>query len=258
MRVAAYNAERILNAVLLAAWCGVVFGGVSAAWAVARSLTTDDRLLLREVEIEGNVELSEDEVLASTSLDRVTTVLALDLERIEAALAAEPWVAAVDVRMSRANRLEIELQERRAVALAATPEPYLVAADGALIVTVRDMLPPLPLITGVVGGPEDDLSVDGGALVDALHFLELWAQTDHGDQVDEIGYDVVQGMRVVFASGLVTLLSGDALNDELRRLVAVRQRIEEEGVEVVQIDLRYGDEAIIQLDSSRQQGADDE
>lgn len=247
MKLASYNAERILLVVVVTAWCGVAFGGVSAAWAIARSLTTAERLLLHEVHLEGNEALSRQDVLERAGLDSVRTVLSLDLDRIEAELLEDPWIAGAEVELQRANALAIRLSERRAVAVAATPEPYLVADDGTLLVPVRGGLPDMPFITGVVGGPEDDLNVDGGALMDALHFVELWQATSHEDAVVEVGYDVVDGLRVLFASGLLVRLDASELNAAIERLLLVREEIVREEVAVVSVDLRFGDEAVVEL-----------
>lgn len=260
MKLAGYNAERILLVVVVTAWCGVAFGGVSAAWAFARSLTTAERLLLHDVRVEGNEALSQSDVLERAGLDRVRTVLSLDLDRMEAALLEDPWIARAEVELQRANALAIRLQERRAVAVAATPEPYLVAQDGTLLVPVRGGLPDLPFITGVVGGPDDDLNVDGGALIDALRFVELWQATSHEDAVAEVGYDVIDGLRVLFASGLLVRLDADELSAAIERLLLVREEIEREEIAVVSVDLRFGDEAVVELapESESPEGSNEE
>lgn len=127
---------------------GVV--AVAVGRLVERHVRTSPTFAVQEIALSGHVRLTEAEVLETAGLALEQNVFEVAPEEAEARLLAHDWIAEADVRRRLPGSYTIEVRERRAVALLAVQDIYLVSEDGAVFKRVEEDDPiDLPVITGV-------------------------------------------------------------------------------------------------------------
>lgn len=140
-------AELAIRTVVVVA---VGVGAVAVGRLVERHVRTSPAFDVTEIRLEGHVRLERDEILRTAGLSLGQNVFDVSPEQARERLAEHPWIAEADVRRRLPGTYTIEVRERRAVALLALSEVYLVSEDGAVFkkVEARDPVD-LPVITGV-------------------------------------------------------------------------------------------------------------
>ncbi|HJL14199.1 MAG TPA: FtsQ-type POTRA domain-containing protein [Sandaracinaceae bacterium LLY-WYZ-13_1] len=140
-------AELLLRAVAVVA---VGVGAVALGRLVERHVRTSEAFAVTEIQLEGHVRLTQHEVLSTAGLAEGRNVFDVAPEEAEERLAAHPWIAEADVRRRLPGTYAVEIRERRAVALLALGDVYLVSEDGAVFKKVEPTDPvDLPIITGI-------------------------------------------------------------------------------------------------------------
>src|SRR5690606_19401741 len=104
-----------------------VAGGAALA---TRWLTGSPRFALAEVEVRGASPAPREEIVEALAPAMGENVFRVSLEAIERRLRREPWIADVSVRRSLPDGLIIEVEERRAAAVAELGGLYLVGREG--------------------------------------------------------------------------------------------------------------------------------
>ena len=110
----------------IAAIAAVVAGGVFGY----RWLTGSKRFAVTEVEVRGAHALPASEVQRVVAPAYGQNVFRVSLAALERRLRAEPWIAGASVRRSLPDTLVVEVEERRAAALAELGGLYLVDEHG--------------------------------------------------------------------------------------------------------------------------------
>ena len=134
---------------------------VVAAWWVTNSPIFD----MRSLEVRGNRRLTDDIVASAAGLGDHTNVLWSSPGAIERRLESDPWILSAEVSRTLPASLSVQVRERRAVAILASPAGFLVAADGMVLGRARP-LPMLPMIQASARGvsPGERLSPSGTAI----------------------------------------------------------------------------------------------
>ena len=125
-------------------------GAVALGRLIERHVRTSPAFATSSIELEGHVRISREEVLDIAGLAIGKNVFAVAPEDAERSLSAHPWIAEAHVRRRLPGSYEVEVRERRAVALLVLDEVFLVADDGAVFKRVEEGDPiDLPVITGI-------------------------------------------------------------------------------------------------------------
>ncbi|MGE0786509.1 MAG: cell division protein FtsQ/DivIB [Sandaracinaceae bacterium] len=128
----------------------VGLGAVALGRLVERHVRTSAAFAVTEIELEGHVRLSRDEVLQTAGLALGENVFERAPEEAEESLRAHPWIADADVERRLPGSYRVEIRERRAVALLALGEVFLVSEDGEVFKQVEGDDPvDMPVITGI-------------------------------------------------------------------------------------------------------------
>lgn len=199
---------------------------------------------VREIRFQGLARIHPDELLAILPVQRGDHLLLVDPQAAEVALLRDPWVARADVRRRLPPALDIQVVERRAVALVDLGGLYLVDARGEVFKRAEpgDGLD-LPVVTGI----ERDAWVDRRAEVEpllagALALATAWAgsRLDGPASISEIHVDPDYGTTVTTAAGAEVRLGQKDLEAKLSRLSRLLPALEAEGrkPEVIHLDNR--------------------
>lgn len=125
-------------------------GAVALGRLVERHVRTSPAFAVREIEVDGHVRLTREEILDAAGIELGRNVFEVAQEDAERRLAAHPWIAEAHVRRRLPGTYRIEVRERRAVALLVLGDVFLVAEDGAVFKRAEEGDPiDLPVITGV-------------------------------------------------------------------------------------------------------------
>ncbi len=116
------SAPAILRISALAAIAGA--GGATWVW-----LTHSPRFALRDVVVEGNRHVSREAILRRAGVAEGKNLLRVSPRHVESALAADPWIEAVEARRRMPDRLEILVTERQPAALVSVEGAGLYLAD---------------------------------------------------------------------------------------------------------------------------------
>lgn len=239
------HALRVRIALVVLLIVGVIGGGVS--------LYRSSLLSITEIEVEGVVELTADEVIDVAALPEGSTLLRFPRAEMEVRLAAHPWIAAAHISRRLPDGLVIHIDERSPAALVDTGEAtfWLVDANAMVlgqrtpettetVTVIRDLTDFEP----VAGERSDSVSLEN-----ALRVLEGLSE------------EMLARVRAVSAPSvdLTTLMTVEDIEvlvgsaEDIEKKDAVALRIMEEQAEtVVHINVRTVDRPTWRgLDSSQ-------
>ncbi|HSP18197.1 MAG TPA: FtsQ-type POTRA domain-containing protein [Myxococcaceae bacterium] len=202
-------------------WLGIQLD----AWA-----TRSPRLALRNVKVEGLRRATEHELLRLANVAPGMNLWSLDPGMVAQAMAAHPWVRKVDVTRALPDTLQLRVEERSPVALAALGELYVVDADGAPFkrVSAAEALD-LPLLTGVTRETaEGDPSGTAARLREALTVADAYQRAFERPRLSEIQLREA-GFELITSDGVRVVLGRDDVEGQLHRLHRVRDELQKRG-----------------------------
>lgn len=233
---------RILRLCLPTAVALALLGGLGVAGY--RSAIAGDLLRVQEIRFQGLARARPEELLAILPVRRGDHLLLVDPEAVEAALLRDPWVARAEVHRRLPPALDIEVSERRAVALVDLGGLYLVDARGEVFKRAApgDGLD-LPVVTGIDRDAWTDRRAEVGPLLaGALALVTAWAdrRLDGTAPISEIHVDPDYGTTVTTAEGAEVRLGQRDLEEKLSRLTRLLPALNAEGrkPEVIHLDNR--------------------
>ena len=241
---AAQHGVRVVRGLGLAG--GLCFGG----WKAAAALPAAPFLVVDEVVVHGNEQLSDGEVLALMPGLRGAGILSLDLEEHRRRLSASPWLVSGALRRRLPSTVEVFVSERRPIALARFgARLFLLDASGAIV----DAYGPrfarfdFPIVDGLDGGVGAAEVIDPRRLALAARLLaELAGRPDVLGAVSQI--DVADpDDAVVLLDDDVTLLhlGAERFLARLRLYAELAPLLHDEVRDIDEVDLRFDPRVVV-------------
>jgi cell division protein FtsQ len=146
--------SKLANAIRLVAGLVIVVGASTAvAWSIHRYAMTTPRFGIKTIALSGNERISREEIVTLGGVEMGKNLFSFDTHGAENAIVKNPWVSSVKVTRELPTTLNIDLVERKAVALVALGERlYLVTKEGEPFKQVKPEDPTdLPVVTGITG-----------------------------------------------------------------------------------------------------------
>jgi cell division protein FtsQ len=237
--LAAVALPALLLALVLA---GGYFGGTYGWQHLERFAKTSSLFSLKEVHIQGNRNVTEEEILRAAGLSFGANLLAIDLQILRARLLANPLIRNASVRRRLPSEVVVEVEERVPAAEIRGDRRFVVDGDGHVMTVAREDLPlALPCLSGmkvsdgkVVGEDMDDL-LDGIEIVRTIRAVGFPALED----IECIDLAAETDAVIVPAGGGTLVHVGrEDVFTRLRRLMLVAPDITARWEEVEYIDLR--------------------
>ncbi|HEY5952487.1 MAG TPA: FtsQ-type POTRA domain-containing protein, partial [Kofleriaceae bacterium] len=100
------------------------------AWAGYRFVTTSSRFAISEIEINGNQQLSDDQVRSLLPVRLGDNVFATNLDTVTHELRENPWIASAEAHRILPHTIVIDVREHVAAAVVQLGGLYLVDAEG--------------------------------------------------------------------------------------------------------------------------------
>jgi cell division protein FtsQ len=241
----ALRRDRRARLVAAAAVVAALALGAGAALGSWRVLTRGDALQLREILFLGLDRVLADDLLALSPVKKGDNLVTADVEAMDRALRRHPWVRAVEIRRRLLPpRLEVRVEERRAMALVELGGLYLVDREAEVFKRAApgDGLD-LPLVTGIAR--DDYVEKRGGVeplLSGALALVEGWAAAGLAERQPIQEIHVAEGGTTIYVGerGVEVRLGTGELRQKLARLKDALALLDAGGqrAEVVHLDNR--------------------
>lgn len=149
-RRGARRRERFPRLARLLRFFGValVLTGVGVgAWEGYRAVVGLPYFRVAEIQVEGNLQVAKEEVIAALRLAPETSILEADLPALAGRLLENPWVKEASIRRRLPLSLTIRVVERMPEAVFIADRRYLLSADGVILTELEaDELPTLPTL----------------------------------------------------------------------------------------------------------------
>lgn len=127
-----------------------VVGTVAVGRLIERHVRTSPAFAIRSITFSGHEQLEEAELLRTSGLAIGQNVFDLAPEDVRDRLGRHPWIASVEVQRRLPGTFTIDVRERRAVAILALEQLYLVGEDGTVFKQLgEEDLVDLPVIVGI-------------------------------------------------------------------------------------------------------------
>jgi cell division protein FtsQ len=205
------------------------------------SLSEDPFFHLKEVEIRGCQKIEKKDLQTLIALEGRPNLFKLSLKEIEKRISSHPWVEQVSLRKVFPDRLVIEIEERRPVAILQLDELYYLDSKGVIFSPLgeRDGYN-FPLITGLTKSAiEKDPQGAKDLLRKALELMKVIEQEGAPllDRISEIHMDRHLGIHFFTqAEGIKVRMGWDQFGEKMRRLLLIWKDLQKRGVAVSFID----------------------
>jgi cell division protein FtsQ len=135
----------------------LAFVALSALCLVCyRSLLSSPLLQVTRIQVNGCLHLDPQAVIQQAGIPSGANILSLDLDGVSKKLTQHPWIAAAAISREIPDRIRIEIEERKPVALVKGHEFYLADQQGACFAKAAPSEHTgLPIITGLEPGTLD-------------------------------------------------------------------------------------------------------
>ncbi len=215
---------------------GMSLGGHSQV--VAQATTSAVGFAIEKVQVSGNAQTSEIEILQLLGLDGTTSLVSLDVDAARRKLIELPWVESAEVRKIYPETIAVTLKERKAFAIwQHGSELSLIEQNGSVIAPLRDnKFASLPLFVG-----RDAEKAAAEFLLEMAKWPEIENRVQAYVRVASRRWDLHLG------NGVVVHLPEDNVDQALKMLSAYEAK---DGVlerDIASVDLRLSDRTTIRL-----------
>jgi len=203
-------------------WVGLQLDAWASRWP---------QLALRTVEVQGLHRATENELLRLANVSPGVNLWSLDPATVAQAMGGHPWVRSVEVTRGLPDTLQVRVEERTPVALAALGELYVVDPEGAPFkrVSAAEALD-LPLLTGLTRETaESDPAGTAARLREALGVADAYQHAFERPRLSEVQLQE-SGFELVTTDGVRVVLGRDDVDGQLRRLRRVRDELQKRGL----------------------------
>lgn len=204
-------------------------------------LLEDSFFQVKEVEVKGCRKIPEKAVLTLAGLEGMPNLFTVPLKEISKRVEAHPWVEQVNVRKVFPDKILIQVEERRPIAILQLEEPYYIDSKGVIFSQVGDRDEyNFPFLTGLTRQAFDKDPVTAKHLITkALEFLKV-AQEEKVpplDGISEIHMEKTFGIQCFTQTeGVEVRIGWDHFGEKLRRLSVIWSDLQKRGVMATSID----------------------
>jgi cell division protein FtsQ len=182
------------------------------AWASYRFVTTSPRFAITHVEVKGNHQLSDDQIVAQLSVRAGDNVFATNLDEVVQEVRENPWIASAEAHRELPHTIVIEVREHVPAAVVELGGLYLVDGEGHPFKRAEiDDGAGLPIITGLdrtayVASP----AATAAQIKNAMTTLERWRSVEDRPSIGEVHVDAHGALTLVTYEQAISIQLGDA------------------------------------------------
>ena len=210
-------------------------------YRVYARLLEDPLFRVREVEVEGNRKVPRETILSLIELEGMPNLFTLRLREVAKRLELNPWIEQVKVRKVFPNKIWIQIEERKPIAILQLEELYYIDTKGVIFSPVgdRDKFN-YPFLTGLTRQALEKDPVEAKHLImKALEFLRIVNKEKvfSPEEISEIHMEKVFGIQYFTKTeGVEVRMGWEHFGEKLRRLSIIWSDLRKRGLSVVSID----------------------
>jgi cell division protein FtsQ len=229
------KAIRVAFQLLLLAF--FLFGG---HW-MYRHLLEDPFFRVREVEVEGCRKIAKETLLPLIPMEGMPNLFAVRLRDVARRLESHPWIEEVRMRKVFPNKIWIQIQERKPIAILQLEELYYIDTKGVIFSRVADREEyNYPFLTGLTRQVLEKDPTEAKHLI--MKALELLNTVSHEkvsprEEISEILMEKTLGIYCFTqAEGLEVRLGWEQFGEKLKRLSLILSDLKRRGYSAASID----------------------
>jgi len=226
-----------------------IFLGV-AAWKGYQRLLAHPYFQIKEVKVEGNERLSQEDIVKDLRLPPRASLLTIDLAGIGRNLRENPWIKVASLRRQLPSTLVVKVKERTPLAIFMAARPYLIGEEGVVLRELEwEELPDLPrlrVVASYVLSPGERISTP-----DFSKAVELWQRLTvnsplQGMKLKEIALEGEGSFALNFGPGTPRLkLRSNGFDEQLERLAQTMALAGQSPEAYEYVDLRFQERVVL-------------
>jgi len=204
-------------------------------------LLEDPFFQVKEIEVKGCRKMEESTILSLIKMEGMPNLFTVSLKEVAKRLETHPWIEEVKARKVFPNKILIQIEERKPIAILQLEEPYYIDTKGVIFSPVgeRDELN-YPFLTGLTKkGLEREPIVAKDLIMKALEFLRIAEKERISplEEISEIHMEKIFGINCFTrAEGVEVRMGWDHFGEKLRRLSLIWSDLQKRGISVSSID----------------------
>jgi cell division protein FtsQ len=204
-------------------------------------LLGDPYFRVGEVEVEGNRKITKETLLSLTVMEGMPNLFSVNLEEIVKRLESHPWIEQVRVRKVFPNKILIQIEERKPMAIIQLEELYYIDARGEIFSPVGDKDEyNYPYLTGLTRTILEKDPIEATRLITkALELLRIVDQEKVPplEDISEVHMEKVFGIHCFTKSeGVEVKMGWEDFGEKLKRLSLIWSDLRKRGLSVTSID----------------------
>jgi cell division protein FtsQ len=204
-------------------------------------LLGDPYFRLREVEVKGSRKIPKETLLSLTAIEGMPNLFSVKLAAVVKRLESHPWIEGVRVRKVFPNKILIQVEERKPMAIIQLEELYYIDTQGEIFSPVGDKDEyNYPYLTGLTRQVLERDSPEAKQLI--LKALELLRTVEQEkvpplDDISEIHMEKVFGIQCFTkAEGVEIKMGWEDFGEKLKKLSLIWSDLRRRGFSATSID----------------------
>jgi cell division protein FtsQ len=204
-------------------------------------LLEDPFFRVKECAVEGIRKIPKETILSLAELEGMPNLFTLRLREAAKRLECHPWVEQVNVRKVFPNKILIQIEERKPIALLQLEELYYIDYKGVIFSPIGDGDPfNYPILTGLTRQILEKDPVEAKHLImKALDFLRIVdnEKVFPQEEISEIHMEETFGIQYFTKTeGVEVRMGWEHFGEKLRRLSIIWSDLRKRGLSAVSID----------------------
>jgi cell division septal protein FtsQ len=204
-------------------------------------LLGDPSFRVREVEVEGGRKISKETLLSLTVVEGMPNLFSVKLKEVVKRLESHPWIDQVRVRKVFPNKILIQIEEKKPMAIIQLEELYYIDTKGEIFSPLGDRDEyNYPYLTGLTRQVLEKDPVEAKRLITkALELLRIMGQEKGPplEEISEIHMEKVFGIHCFTkAEGVEVKMGWEDFEEKLKRLSLIWSDLRKRGFSAVSID----------------------
>jgi cell division septal protein FtsQ len=204
-------------------------------------LLGDPYFRVREVEVEGGRNIPKETLLSLTMMGGMPNLFSINLKEVVKRLESHPWIEQVRVRKVFPNKILIQIEERKPIAIIQLEELYYIDTKGEIFSPLGDRDKyNYPYLTGLTRQVLEKNPVEAKRLITKA--LELLRIVDREkvpplDEISEIHMEKIFGIQCFTkAEGVEVKMGWEDFGEKLKRLSLIWSDLRKRGLSATTID----------------------
>jgi len=204
-------------------------------------LLEDPYFRVREVEVEGGQKIPKETLLSLTKVEGMPNLFSVELKEVVKRLESHPWIEQVRVKKVFPNKILIQVEEKKPMAIIQLGELYYIDTRGEIFSAVgeRDGFN-YPYLTGLTRQVLEKDPAEAKRLINkALELLRIVRQEKISpfEEISEVHMEKVFGIECFTkAEGVEVKLGWEEFGEKMKRLSLVWADLRKKGCSAVSID----------------------